>query len=127
MFQLLQNMLGRILSCFLCSPNFCFLQVTGFSVSGRVLNDKGEGIPGAKVVIDGADGGVTSADGRYSIDKVRGVGERATAPKQELVVPTAKHGPSFAHVLIRISWRLGTQNFEYVHPFGSSCLPINSL
>lgn len=74
-------------SCLLFSPDFCSLQVTGFSVSGRVLNDKGEGIPGAKVVIDGADGGVTSADGRYSIDKVRAVGKRATAPKEELVVP----------------------------------------
>ncbi|GAQ84160.1 Nodal modulator like protein [Klebsormidium nitens] len=44
--------------------------VTGFSVSGRVLNDKGEGIASVKIVINGADGGVTSADGRYSIDKV---------------------------------------------------------
>jgi hypothetical protein len=65
-----------------------------------VLNDKGEGIPGAKVVIDGADGGMTSADGRYSIDKVRGVGERATASKQELVIYAANCGPSFARDLV---------------------------
>lgn len=36
-----------------------------------MLNDKGEGVAGVKIVINGADGGVTSADGRYSIDKVR--------------------------------------------------------
>ncbi|KAK6941103.1 hypothetical protein RJ641_030634 [Dillenia turbinata] len=45
-------------------------QVTGFSVGGRVIDNNGMGVDGARVFVDGQERFVTDNDGNYKLDQV---------------------------------------------------------
>jgi hypothetical protein len=48
----------------------CCFQVTGFSVAGRVVDNRGAGIENAKVILDGQLKTVTDSLGYYKLDQV---------------------------------------------------------
>ncbi|CDW74259.1 nodal modulator 1-like [Stylonychia lemnae] len=45
-------------------------QVIGFSISGKAVNNKGEGISGVKIVIDGQQKALTNDKGLYKLDEI---------------------------------------------------------
>ncbi|KAL3649360.1 hypothetical protein CASFOL_005763 [Castilleja foliolosa] len=45
-------------------------QVTGFSVGGRVVDGNGNGVDGARVLVDGIDRSITDTEGYYKLDQV---------------------------------------------------------
>ena len=44
--------------------------VIGFSIFGKVVNSKGEGISGVKVIIDGVQRAITNDKGIYKLDEI---------------------------------------------------------
>ena len=44
--------------------------VIGFSIQGRVVNHKGEGISGVKIIIDGQQRATTNDKGLYKLDEI---------------------------------------------------------
>ena len=44
--------------------------VIGFSISGKVVNAKGEGIPGVKILIDGQQKATSNDKGTYKLDEI---------------------------------------------------------
>ena len=46
------------------------VQVTGFSVGGRVVDGNGVGVDGVKIIVDGHERFVTDKEGYYKLDQV---------------------------------------------------------
>lgn len=60
--------------CILSSEIICHfyvIQVTGFSVGGRVVDGNGMGVDGAKIVVDGHERSITDREGYYKLDQVK--------------------------------------------------------
>lgn len=47
------------------------IQVTGFSVGGRVIDSNGMGVDGAKIEVDGHERSITDREGYYKLDQVK--------------------------------------------------------
>lgn len=47
-----------------------FVQVTGFSVGGRVVDGNDVGVDGVKIIVDGQERSVTDKQGLYKLDQV---------------------------------------------------------
>lgn len=52
--------------CYQCQ----FLQVTGFSVGGRVVDGNGMGVEGVKIIVDGHVRSIADNQGYYKLDQV---------------------------------------------------------
>jgi len=52
--------------CYHCQ----FLQVTGFSVGGRVVDGNGMGVEGVKIIVDGHVRSIADNQGYYKLDQV---------------------------------------------------------
>ena len=46
------------------------LQVTGFSVGGRVVDGNNMGVDGVKIIVDGQEKSITDKEGFYKLDQV---------------------------------------------------------
>lgn len=46
------------------------MQVTGFSVGGRVVDGNGFGVDGVRIIVDGHERCVTDKEGYYKLDQV---------------------------------------------------------
>lgn len=60
-------------------------ELLGFSIPGRVVDARGGGVGGAKILIDGVERASTSADGTYTLDKVRSGTFTIEASKENVV------------------------------------------
>lgn len=49
---------------------FYFVQVTGFSVGGRVVDGNDVGVEGVKIIVDGHERSITDREGYYKLDQV---------------------------------------------------------
>lgn len=47
------------------------MQVTGFSVGGRVVDGNNMGVDGVKVIVDGQEKSITDKEGYYKLDQVK--------------------------------------------------------
>lgn len=47
-----------------------FVQVTGFSVGGRIIDGNGMGVEGVKIIVDGHERSATDKEGYYKLDQV---------------------------------------------------------
>lgn len=64
------------------------MQVTGFSVRGRVVDSQGAGIGGVKIVIEDVERATTDAQGYYKLDQVMYSAHAASnAHSSEFVFP----------------------------------------
>ena len=45
-------------------------QVTGFSIVGKVVDSKGDGVPGVRILLDAQEKGLTNEKGIYKLDEV---------------------------------------------------------
>lgn len=50
---------------------FLGVQVTGFSVGGRVVDGNNMGVDGVKIVVDGQEKFITDKEGYYKLDQVK--------------------------------------------------------
>lgn len=58
-------------SFLLTVPSLLHYQVTGFSVGGRVIDDKGVGVDEVKIIVDGQLKTTTDMQGFYKLDQVK--------------------------------------------------------
>lgn len=47
------------------------MQVTGFSVGGRIVDGNNIGVDGVKIIVDGQEKSITDKEGYYKLDQVK--------------------------------------------------------
>lgn len=68
MIKLYYNILRRF--CLKAPSLLLFVQVTGFSVGGRVIDGNDMGVEGVKIIVDGQERSITDKQGYYKLDQV---------------------------------------------------------
>ena len=53
-----------------CIILYTVVQVTGFSVGGRVVDGNDMGVEGVKIIVDGHERSITDKQGYYKLDQV---------------------------------------------------------